>query len=61
MAGHSGAAAVLALEDCCLAAVHGDASGVTHVRIRDGGRIDVVQPSVCGLADYGDAVVAAYL
>lgn len=42
MAGHACAAAVLAFKHCGLAAVHGNAEGVTYVGLREGGRVDVV-------------------
>jgi hypothetical protein len=42
MAGHSCTTAVLAFEDCDLAAVRGDAEGVADVILGEGGGVDVV-------------------
>jgi hypothetical protein len=42
MTGHSCTTAVLAFEDCGLAAVHGDAEGVSDVTFGKGGGVNVV-------------------
>jgi hypothetical protein len=59
VAGHSCAAAMLAFEDCGLATVCGDFEGILDMELGEGGRVDVVEPPVCGFADDGGAVVAA--